>query len=93
MPVIVRRKKPIEVATLQWTGDNTDEVAVFCGTTPISLHKLPGVDVRLDAWNSEEHQFITIPIGHHLVRGPLGELYPLSPAALDLTYDTPEDPS
>jgi hypothetical protein len=86
--VITRRKKPIDVDTLLWTGSNIEEMRRFCGH---AFTQLPGHTAEI--WNSEEHCSIPVPEGHHVVRGPLGELYPLSPAALELTYEPLDDVS
>lgn len=85
MPIVTRRKKPVAVETLEWTGSNAEEMRAFCGDAftwrPQWVAKL---------WNDQESCNIDIPVGHHAVRGPLGEFYPLSPKALELTYEPAE---
>lgn len=91
MPAVTtRRKKPVEVRTLEWTGSNLDEMREFCGHlgTDWMFTQDEGNPVAR-VWNSQEHCDINVPVGHHVVRGPLGEFYPLSPAALELTYEPP----
>lgn len=93
MPVITRRKKPINVPTLLWDGTNADEVQEFCGRVPgraVMAFQPPILTGPGRVWNSEEECWVSVPTGHHLVRGPLGELYPLSPAAVAETYEPVE---
>lgn len=98
MPEIVRRiKRPIPVDTLEWDGENADAMREFCGpfpNGPIPRFAEPdpagGVHASARVWNSEERCWINVPVGHHLAKGPLGELYPISPAALAETYDDPD---
>lgn len=86
MPAVTtRRKKPVEVRTLEWDGSNLEELRTFCGGA--FEPPTPGYGAQL--WNAEEECWINLPVGHHAVRGPLGEFYPLSPAALELTYEPP----
>lgn len=93
MPVITRRKKPITVPTLLWDGTNTAEAQEFCGRVPgrsVLAFQAPLSSEPGRVWNSEEACWISVPAGHHLVRGPLQELYPLSPAAVAETYEPVE---
>jgi hypothetical protein len=92
--VIVRQKKPVKVRTLEWDGDNLDELLVFCGPFPGGSAPLfagpdpaDGVYASARVWNTQEHCWVLVPVGHHVVQGPLNEFYPLSPAALELTYE------
>lgn len=95
MPTVtVRRKRPVTVRTLLWDGSNLAEMLRFCGPFPGGSAPLftgpdpaDGVYVTARVWNSQERCWISVPAGHHVVQGPLGEFYPLSPAALALTYE------
>jgi hypothetical protein len=99
MPAVtMRRKRPVEVRTLEWTGDNLDELLMFCGPFPDGSAPLftgpdpaDGIYASARVWNSEERDWINVPVGHHLVAGPLGEFYPISPEALARTYDPADD--
>lgn len=100
MPEIVERtKRPVTVRTRLWTGLNVEEMREFCGLFPggsVPLFAEPdpadGVYASARVWNDQEHCWINVPVGHHLVAGPLGEFYPISPAALEETYE-PLDPA
>jgi hypothetical protein len=85
MPIVTRRKKPIAVETLEWTGLNAEEMRAFCGD---AFDWRPEWTAKV--WNMQEGCAIDLRVGHHVVKGPLGELYPLSPAALELTYEPAE---
>lgn len=88
------RKKSFEVETILWTGDNLDEVIAWGGDIP-GKHNEPAVlhsrfwdgTIQLSVFNNQEVATIPVPVGHRIVRGALGELYPISPAALDATFD------
>ena len=88
--MIVRfRKRPIEIDTVLWTGDNLTEVQAFVGLKPGT--SLPGflVDLHGNAhvWNDQEKCYVQTPVLHRVARGALDEYYPISPAALDATFD------
>lgn len=94
--ITVRQKRPIHVRTLLWTGHNPEQVIEFCGTIAADNTAPVFVPPGPDGWpsvarvfNSEECSQIDVPIGHHLAKGPLGEVYPISPAALEATYTLP----
>ena len=81
------RKKPVTVATLEWTGSNIAALREFTGDRGY-LDRTSG---PLRVWNTEEGDWITCPVGHSVVRGRLGEFYPISPAALEATYEPAGD--
>jgi len=81
------RKKPVTVATLEWTGSNIAALREFTGDRGY-LDRTSG---PLRIWNTEEGDWITCPVGHSVVRGRLGEFYPISPAALEATYEPAGD--
>ena len=93
MPVIARRKKPVTVDTLEWTGDNLEEVQDFVGLTPDCTQ--PGFAVEPDGtalvWADHEQCWVNVPVGHSIIHGALDEFYPISPAALARTYDPADD--
>lgn len=76
-------KKPVQVALLQWTGKNWPAVQRFAGKY---LTLLADGDVLL-LWNEQESCWIRCPLGHYVAKGPLGEVYPISPQALAATYE------
>ena len=79
------RKKPVEVEALEWTGANLDALRAFAGDENLTC---PGSRYSdLSVWNEQEHDWIKVPFGHSIVKGKLGELYPISPAAIAETYE------
>ena len=89
------RKKPVVVETVLWDGTNVDELREFCGSGPEGFLFEPPAGVgRAAVWNDQEHAWIPLPAGHRVVRGLLGEVYPISPEALAATYEpAPESDS
>lgn len=93
-PVIRRRKKPIEVDTIQWTGTNEADVQAFTGG--------PSVFYALDAEDREgsddpeatatvfdklHSTWILVYTGQHIVRGVKGEHHPIAEDVLAETYE------
>jgi hypothetical protein len=90
LPDVVRyRKKPVVVETLEWTGRNLAAIQVFCGYFfEVEEPKVRiGSGEDLEVWNDQEIAWIPCPLHHRVVRGVLGELYPISPAALAKTFE------
>jgi hypothetical protein len=97
-PVIRRRKRPIEVDTIQWTGHNEADVQAFTGG--------PAVFYALDAEDREGSDdpeatatvfdklhctWILVYTGQHIVRGVKGEYHPIAEDVLAETYELPAD--
>ncbi|MFJ3037750.1 hypothetical protein [Streptomyces tendae] len=87
------RKKPIEVDTVQWTGDNEAEVQKFAGGARYFL-----ADVKANPASDEPQAtavvydrlhatWINVYTGQHIVRGVKGELYPIAEDVLAETYE------
>jgi hypothetical protein len=97
IPPIERfRKRPIVVDTILWDGTVGRLAAMLawightptpCGAPPVLYNEQSGLRV----WNAEENQYIDVPIGHRVVKGQLGEHYPISPEAVENTYIAVED--
>jgi hypothetical protein len=77
------RKRPIEIDTIQWTGSNLDAIRLFTGDASVACPAAGDLTV----WNDQEHAWIPCPVGHSVAKGLLGELYPVSPAAVAATYE------
>lgn len=93
-PVEVFRKLAVEVEAVVWDG--TPERARFLkewtvqpNGTPGFLLTTDGLDKWEDArvWNNQESCWVACPEGHRVVKGRLGEFYPISPAAVAETYE------
>ena len=81
-------RRPYVVRVLLWDGTNSDQVERFVGAG----NWRPALQTRpAQVWNSEERQWINVPVGHRLVAGRVGEFYPLSPDALAAGFDRPVD--
>lgn len=94
MPVVQYRKRPVVVDTILWDGtpEAAAELTAWCGhlnDNPAQSPRFlsaPGVS-HAQVWNEQERCWIDVPVGHLVVRGLLGEFYPLSPDALAQTYE------
>jgi hypothetical protein len=93
-PVIRRRKKAIEVDTIQWLGNNEAEVQEFTG----GASKFYALDDE-DRENSDDPEatatvydrlhstWVLVYTGQHIVRGVKGEFYPIAEDVLAETYE------
>lgn len=77
------RKKPVTVDTIRWTGTNLPAIRAFAGDDNVMCPA--GGD--LEVWNDQESAWIPCPLGHSVVKGRLGEFYPISPAVITETYE------
>lgn len=86
------RKKPIEIEALQWNGLNLSEIKKWGG---IKLH----VDIDDAAWQlnicppiifmtvETEEGVMRVNVGDYLVKGIVGELYPVKEDIFLKTYE------
>ncbi|MFI1701993.1 hypothetical protein ACH419_39435 [Streptomyces bobili] len=94
-PVIRRRKKPVEVDTIQWTGDNETAVQAFTGG-PSNFYALDTEDregsddpeATATVYDRLHSTWVLVYTGQHIVRGVKGEHYPIAEDVLAETYDT-----
>jgi hypothetical protein len=90
--VIRYRKKPVTVETIEWTGENWAAVHSFVGSG-IRWQASHGDEAGwIEVWNAQERAWIPCPRGHSVVKGRLGEFYPISPAAIAETYEPAGSP-
>jgi hypothetical protein len=92
MPVHYYTKKPLTIATLLWDGTNADEVRVFANGGEEEEYSFRKQDGGIQVWNSQEQCWLNVPVGHHVARGALNGLYPISCAALAWTFDPADGP-
>ncbi|WP_042397942.1 hypothetical protein [Streptacidiphilus carbonis] len=88
--VTMRRKRPVTVRTLLWTGVNQEEMREFCGGAfRVVDPTRPNRDAKITAEVFDElhSTWIGVYTGHHVVRGVRGEYYPIDEAALNETYE------
>lgn len=86
------RKKPVNIAAIQWTGVNTEEVKAFLGK---DANKCYGICLK----DSPEKVNLVIETleGNHtaspgdfIIRGVKGEYYPCKPDIFEQTYEVIE---
>ena len=92
------RKKPVEVEAVQWNGGEYKLLDAFCGrnwgradavgdeTWPSRIEDKEQVVV----FNIAEQCWLPVPVGHWIVRGIRGELYPCAPDIFSVTYEAME---
>jgi hypothetical protein len=78
-----RRKKPVAIEMLLFDGTNSQQVDDFTDGY-INFGRNDG---HIEVWNRQENAWIVIPVGHRVVRGALGEFYPMSPQAYQDTTE------
>jgi hypothetical protein len=71
-----------EIAAIQWTGENTNEIRTFTGgdifVSPYGT---------LHVYVIREDVFIAVTRGYWLVSRASGEFHPVSPDVFDYTYE------
>ncbi|MGW5509927.1 hypothetical protein ACWEV9_19450 [Streptomyces albogriseolus] len=92
---IVRyRKRPVEVDTIRWTGDNEQAVQAFTGG-PSTFYALDPADrensddpeATATVYDKLHSTWILVYTGQHIVRGVKGEYYPIAEDVLAETYE------
>jgi hypothetical protein len=85
------RSKVVEVEAVLYDGSEQSfkELSDFVGAG--NINTVLGLKAVTEVWNNEEHQWITIPIGHYVIKGTSNEFYPCSPGVLDKKYDIIDD--
>ncbi|WP_055696520.1 hypothetical protein [Streptomyces silaceus] len=94
MTITRRRKKPVEVDTLQWTGDNEAAVQDFVGG-PAVFYALDDADrensddpeATAAVFDELHSTWVLVYTGQHIVRGVKGEYYPIAEDVLAETYE------
>lgn len=89
-PIVRRRKRPVEVATIQWTGHNIDDLIDFTGgdfLLPEHVERIFSPEFTAKVYDSIHNTWVRMKTGHHVVRGIQGELYPIAEDVLAETYE------
>lgn len=77
----------IESADMQWDGSEESLTIIKEFINDDSLYSYDTRSaVHLKLWNVLEEQWLNVPVGHWVVRGLKGELYPCEPGAMDGKY-------
>lgn len=88
MPEITTRvKRPVQVRTLEWTGENTAEMLAFTGAGNF----LVGGTGTGKVYDKLHHTWVSTYPGQHVVEGVRGELYPIAADVLEQTYQDPPE--
>ncbi|MFD7996870.1 hypothetical protein [Streptomyces mexicanus] len=93
MTVTRYRKKPVEVDTIQWTGDNETDVQAFTGRQ--NFYALDDADragsddpeATATVYDKLHSTWVLVYTGQHIVRGVKGEFYPIAEDVLAETYE------
>lgn len=92
-----RRKKPVVVDTIQWTGDNEDEVQAFTiGATnfyaldPEDRENSEDPEATATVFDNLHNTWVLVYTGQHIVRGVKREYYPIAEEVLADTYEPAE---
>lgn len=93
-PIVRRRKRPVEVDTIQWLGDNETDVMAFAGggayfyaLDPEDRANSDDPEATATVYDRLHSTWILVSTGQHIVRGVKHELYPLAEDVADDTYD------
>ncbi|MGW5582841.1 hypothetical protein [Streptomyces sp. NPDC003857] len=88
------RKRPIEVDTIQWTGDNEADVQAFTGGPSIfyalddeDRANSDDPDATAAVYDKLHSTWVLVYTGQHVVRGVKGEYYPIAEDVLAETYE------
>lgn len=94
-PIVRRRKRPVEVDTIQWLGDNIDDVIAFTGVGHFQVvgddDRNEDPDITAVVWDRLHSTWVGVRTGQHIVRGIRGEFYPIAEDVLADTYDTVDE--
>ncbi|MFH9013991.1 hypothetical protein ACH4C6_21750 [Streptomyces sp. NPDC017943] len=96
MTITRYRKRPVEVDTIQWTGDNAAELVEFTGhrfeaIPPEARAEKP--DVTAQVYDELHDTWVGVKTGQHIVRGVHGEFYPIAEDVLAETYEPAAEPA
>ena len=89
------RKRPVVVEAFQWTGGDTAILDRLCGlhwgrADAKEVAWEHDDDEEVVIWNTAERLWIPVSVGHWIIRGLHGELYPCDPDIFALTYERVE---
>jgi len=84
------RKKPVVIEAIEWTGNNLNEVMVFCaGNATYELMSKGNSELVIatleDGRNAEAQHVASC--GDMIIRGVKGEFYPCKPDIFAATYE------
>jgi len=89
------RTKPVVIEAIRWMGGDYEILTVFCGRNWSRADAVDEVGPPNDpegvvVYNPLESQWLNVPVGHWIIRGIRGELYPCDPDVFNKTYEIVE---
>jgi hypothetical protein len=80
------RTKPCEIEAIQWTGKNLEEIAKFVGDALEPIERRPDYDLKIRT----PEGVMKADRYDHIVKGLIGEFYPVKPEAFEKKYEAVE---
>ncbi|WP_020116764.1 hypothetical protein [Streptomyces canus] len=89
MSIVRYRKLPVEVDTIEWTGDNLDELTAFTGGLFVPVDPGKGLTSEFTGkvFDALHSTWVLVKTGQRVVCGVLGEFYPIAEDVLAETYE------
>ena len=81
-------KKPVIIEALQWTGDNSLDVAEFCQDSE-RRYEFKGDALFIHTLEGS----MRASINDYIIKGVNGEFYPCKPDIFEKTYEKVEEPA
>lgn len=83
------RKQPVEIEAALWDGSDSAfyEVTGLAGGHDYTFLNRAG---NLQVYNTSDSQWLEVPVGHWVIQGVHGEVYPCHPEIFDETYEPVE---
>jgi len=90
--IIRYRKRPVEVDTCRWDGDNEAELRCFTGgnfnkLAPEDRDRCDDPDATGEVFDRLHSTWVLVYTGDSIIRGVQGEFYPIRADVLDETYE------
>jgi hypothetical protein len=89
----VLTKRPVTVQAVPFNGDNYAEVQAFTGPgyfMQVRDSRLRPSDVVAEVFNAPHGEWVGVRVGQWIIRGVVGEFYPVDLDVLHGGYQTPE---
>lgn len=88
------RKKPLPIQAIRYEQRNAKQVKEFVGEADngdgvgfLLPEEIAGISKYAKVWNSKEHQWLNVPVGHWVIRGIEDEFYPCDPRVFQNSYE------
>lgn len=87
-------KRPVTVTAVPFNGHNYSEVQAFTGSKnflPVyPTNRSRHADVVAEVYNSQYSEWVSVRAGQWIIRGVVGEFYPVDVDVLHGGYEAPE---